>query len=235
MAPHIFSSPELLDYARTVSLREDDILRELREETAALPGGAAMQVPPEEGQLLAFLAGLCGATQVLEIGTFTGYSTLCLARALPPAGRLITCDITDRWLVTAHEYWRRAGVADRIDVHVGPAAETLAALAVEPGPDTFDLIFVDADKTSSVHYYEAALRLVRPGGLIVVDNTLFFGRVADPTARDPDTLAIRRLNTLLHTDPRVDLALLVAADGITLARKRPEKPPPFPSAPEQSP
>jgi O-methyltransferase len=158
---------------------------------------------------------------VVEIGTFTGYSTLCMARALPPGGRLITCDITARWLVTAQEYWRRAGVTDRIDVRIGPATETLAALVTEQGLETVDLVFIDADKANYVNYYEAALRLVRPGGLIVVDNTLFFGRVLDPAAQDRDTVAIRQLNTLLRDDHRVDIALLVVADGITLARKNP--------------
>jgi O-methyltransferase len=221
MAPQILSSPELFDYARAVSLREDDVLRELREETAALPGGSAMQVMAEEGQLLALLVGLCGATCVLEIGTFTGYSTLCMARALPPGGRLITCDITARWLVAAQEYWRRAGIVDRIDVRIGPATETLAALVTEQGLETVDLVFIDADKANYVNYYEAALRLVRPGGLIVVDNTLFFGRVIDPTAQDGDTVAVRQLNSLLRDDHRVDIALLMVADGITLARKNP--------------
>jgi O-methyltransferase len=224
MAPQLLSSPELFDYARAVSLREDDVLRELREETAALPGGGAMQVMAEEGQLLALLVGLCGATCVLEIGTFTGYSTLCMARALPPGGRLITCDITARWLVTAQEYWRRAGVVDRIDVRIGPATETLAALVTEQGLETVDLVFIDADKANYVNYYEAALRLVRPGGLIVVDNTLFFGRVIDPAAQDRDTVAVRQLNSLLRDDRRVDIALLVVADGVTLARKSPRPP-----------
>lgn len=210
----------MLDYARAMSLREDDVLRELREETATLPGGSAMQVAAEEGQLLALLVGLCGATRVLEIGTFTGYSTLCMARALPPGGRLITCDITARWLVTANEYWQRARVTDRIDVRIGPATEILAALVTEQGPETVDLVFIDADKANYVNYYEAALRLARPGGLIVVDNTLFFGRVVDPAAQDQDTVAIRQLNSLLRTDYRVEIALLVVADGITLARKK---------------
>ncbi|WBB80360.1 class I SAM-dependent methyltransferase [Micromonospora sp. WMMD882] len=221
MADQITVTPGLAGYLREVSLREDDILRELRAETADLPAGAAMQVPPEEGQLLALLAGLVGARSVLEVGTFTGYSTLCLARALPPDGRLVTCDITDRWPSIGVGYWQRAGVADRIDLRIGDARETLATLLAEEGPGGFDLVFVDADKTGYPDYYELGLSLTRPGGLIVVDNTLFFGRVVDPAAEDPDTVAIRELNARLRTDERVDLSLLAVADGVTLLRRRP--------------
>ncbi|MGO1056319.1 O-methyltransferase [Crossiella sp. CA198] len=220
MATQIEASTEILEYVRAVSSREDDILRELREETSALPGGGAMQVLAEEGQLLGLLARLTGAREVLEIGTFTGYSTLCLARALPPGGRVVTLDITDRWPNFGAAYWRRAGVDDRIELRVGPAVDTLAGLLAERGPGTVDLVFIDADKASYVRYYEAALALVRPGGLILVDNTLFFGRVLDPAAQDPDTVAIRELNELLRDDERVDISLLPVADGLTLARKR---------------
>jgi O-methyltransferase len=219
MANQIEAAPELLDYVRSVSLRDDPILRELREETADLPAGTAMQVMAEEGQLLALLVGLTGARTVLEIGTFTGYSTLCMARALPADGRLITCDITDKWPMIAEKYWRRAGVADRILLRVGDATQTLAQLVAEEGPNSVDLVFIDADKANYVAYYERALVLVKPGGLIVVDNTLFFGRVIDPDAHDPDTVAVRELNTLLRDDDRVEISLLVMADGITLIRK----------------
>ncbi|EEP70229.1 caffeoyl-CoA O-methyltransferase [Micromonospora sp. ATCC 39149] len=220
MANQTDLSPELLGYLREVSLRDDPILYELREETAALPAGAAMQVSAEEGQLLALLVGLTGARTVLELGTFTGYSTLCMARALPSDGRLVTCDITDRWPAIGAGYWRRAAVADQIDVRVGPASATLAALRAENGPSSFDLAFIDADKTNYRAYYEGCLDLVRPGGLIVIDNTLFFGRVLDADARDPDTCAIRELNAFLLTDTRVDLSVLPVADGVTLARIR---------------
>ncbi|MGW0520130.1 O-methyltransferase [Crossiella sp. NPDC003009] len=220
MATQIEASGEILEYVRAVSSREDDILRELREETSALPGGGAMQVLAEEGQLLGLLARLIGAREVVEIGTFTGYSTLCLARALPPGGGVVTLDITDRWPKFGAEYWRRAGVEDRIELRVGPAVDTLAGLLAERGPGTVDLVFIDADKASYVRYYEAALELVRPGGLIAVDNTLFFGRVLDPAAQDPDTVAIRELNELLRDDERVDISLLPVADGLTLARRR---------------
>jgi O-methyltransferase len=220
MAEQTASSPELLGYVRDVSLRDDQILRELREMTAKLPAGRAMQVMAEEGQLLAFLVGLTGARSVLEIGTFTGYSTLCMARALPAGGRLVTCDVSRKWPMIAADYWQRAGVADRIDVRIGAAVEILAELVAADGKDTVDLVFIDADKANYVRYYEAALELVRPGGLIVVDNTLFFGRVIDPAYQDPDTVAVRQLNDILHDDDRVDVSLLIMADGITLVRKR---------------
>jgi O-methyltransferase len=210
----------LLAYIRAVSLREDDILRELRQQTAELPAGAAMQVMAEEGQLLALLTGLTGGRGVLEVGTYTGYSALCMARALAPGGRLVTCDITDRWPRIAVPFWQRAGVADRIDLLIGDASATLAHLITERGPACFDLIFIDADKQNYVKYYELALTLVSDRGLIVIDNTLFFGRVADPAAQDPDTTAVRELNDLLRDDPRVAISLLPIADGITLVHKK---------------
>jgi O-methyltransferase len=211
---------ELLAYVRAVSLREDDILRELREKTATFPAGSSMQVMAEEGQLLALLVGLTGGRSVLEVGTFTGYSALCMARALAPGGQLITCDITERWPSIGASFWRRAGVADRIDVRIGDAAATMAHLVAERGPACFDLVFIDADKQSYAKYYEAALTLINDRGLIVVDNTLFFGRVADPSATDPGTVAIREFNEALRDDPRVDISLLPMADGITLIRKK---------------
>lgn len=220
MADQIIATQEIRNYVRDVSLREDPILAELRELTANLPGGAVMQVMAEEAQLLALLVSLSGATSVLEVGTFTGYSTLCLARALPPDGVVVTCDISARWPGIAAEYWQRAGVDERIDVRIGDARQTLAALADDPGEDSFDFAFIDADKASYGAYFEAVLALVRPGGLVVIDNTLFFGRVVDPAAQDPDTVAIRALNASLRDDPRVDISLLTMADGITLARKR---------------
>ncbi|GAB3878323.1 class I SAM-dependent methyltransferase [Kibdelosporangium lantanae] len=179
-----------------------------------------MQVMAEEGQLLALLVGLTGARSVLEIGTFTGYSTLCMARAVPPDGEVVTCELDERWSAMGVDYWERAGVARRVDVRIGDATETLAALTEERGGGSFDLAFIDADKANYGAYYEAALTLVRPGGLIVIDNTLFFGRVVDPTAQDPDTTAIRALNASLRDDERVDVSMVTMADGITLARKR---------------
>lgn len=219
MADQITATPEILDYVRQVSLRDDPILAELRELTATLPG-SAMQIMAEEGQLLELLVKLSGATSVLEIGTFTGYSTLCLARALPPGGTVVTCDISERWPAIAIDYWARAGVADRIDLRIDDARKTLADLTDERGSDSVDFVFIDADKANYGAYYEAALTLVRSGGLIVLDNTLFFGRVADPAVEDSDTVAIRTLNASLRDDPRVDISLLTMADGITIARKK---------------
>ncbi|EFL23234.1 O-methyltransferase [Streptomyces himastatinicus ATCC 53653] len=219
MANQVESSSGILSYVREVSLREDDILRDLRELTGELPMGQAMQVMAEEGQFLAFLVGLIGARNVLEIGTFTGYSTLCMARAIPSDGRLVTCDITSKWPDIAAEYWTKADVADRIDVRIGDAGETLSGLLADGGPGAFDFVFIDADKANYRRYYESALELVRPGGLIAVDNTLFFGRVIDPSAQDADTVAIRELNASLRDDHRVELSLLPVADGITLLRK----------------
>ncbi|WP_245746551.1 O-methyltransferase [Nocardia altamirensis] len=220
VADQIVATPEIRDYIRDVSLREDSILAELRALTANLPGGVAMQVMAEEGQLLALLVGLSGATSVLEIGTFTGYSTLCMARALAPGGTVVTCDISPRWPAIAADFWRRAAVHDRIDLRIGDATQTLADLASERGGDSFDFAFIDADKTGYGAYYEASLALVRPGGLIVIDNTLYFGRVADPLNQDPETVAIRSLNAALRDDARVDISLLTMADGITLVRKK---------------
>jgi O-methyltransferase len=215
-------TPELLDYIREMSLRDDDILHDLRELTLRLPGGRAMQVMPEEGQLLALLVSMCGASNVLEIGTFTGYSTLCMARALPPNGRIVTCDINSKWPALGARYWERSRVADRIDVRIGDASEVLSELVIEHGGDVFDLAFIDADKANYVKYYESAFTLVKPGGLIIIDNTLFFGRVINPAIDDPDTAATRELNERLRDDDRVEISMLSMADGITLVRKIPE-------------
>ena len=222
MAPQTVCTPELLDYIQEMSLRDDAILRDLREMTARLPGGRSMQVMPEEGQLLALLVRLCGASNVLEIGTFTGYSTLCMARALPSGGRIVTCDINSKWPALGARYWEQSQVADRIDVRIGEAAEILSGLSTEHGHNFFDLVFIDADKANYVKYYESAFKLVKPGGLIIIDNTLFFGRVIDPAIDDPDTAATRELNERLRDDNRVEISVLSIADGVTLARKIPE-------------
>ncbi|WP_433733318.1 O-methyltransferase [Nocardia sp. CA-129566] len=220
MADNLVLGPELISYIREVSLRDDEILRELREETAELPAGKAMQVAAEEGQFLALLVGLTGARSVLEIGTFTGYSTLCMARAVASGGTVVTCDISNKWPMIAADYWKRAGVAERIDVRIGDATETLAKILTDQGAGSVDFVFIDADKVNYSSYYSAAFQLVRPGGLIVVDNTLFFGRVIDQDAQDRDTVAIREFNAMLRDDERVDISVLPFADGVTLIRKK---------------
>ncbi|WP_055696835.1 MULTISPECIES: O-methyltransferase [Streptomyces] len=221
MAGQLTADERLLDYVRAMSLRDDDVLSELRAETAGMPMLRAMLVLPEEAQLLALLVRVTGASNVLEVGTFTGYSSLTMARALPPGGQVVTCDISERWTGIARRYWERAGVADRIDLRLGDAAKTLDELLEQRGPGSFDLAFVDADKANYHRYYEQSLALVRPGGLLALDNTLFFGKVVDPAAQDPDTLAIRELNTLLRDDDRVDISMLAVADGLTLVHKKP--------------
>jgi predicted O-methyltransferase YrrM len=196
---------------------EHEQLRALRGQTEKLPRGH-MQITPEQGHLLALLVRLMGTRRVLEIGTFTGYSALAMALALPADGRIVACDISEEWTRIAREYWRRAGVLDRIELRIAPAGETLALIEMEGG--SFDLAFLDADKTGYDAYYESALRLVRPGGLIVLDNTLRRGRVANPDDNDPDTVALQMLNAKIARDERVDRVLLPIASGMTLARRR---------------
>ncbi|MBK6961794.1 MAG: class I SAM-dependent methyltransferase [Gammaproteobacteria bacterium] len=212
-------TPELYTYLLEVSLRESDLLQELRERTRRMPE-ARMQIAPEQGQFMTLLARLLGARQALEIGVFTGYSALCVASALPADGRLIACDISAEYTRIAREYWERAGVADRIDLRLAPASETLATLLAEGAAGSFDLAFIDADKTGYADYYEQCLALLRPGGLIVVDNVLWNGRVLDAATADEDTRAIRAFNRRIHKDARVDLSLVPIGDGLSLLRKR---------------
>jgi predicted O-methyltransferase YrrM len=179
-----------------------------------------MQITPEQGHLLALLVRLIGAQRVLEIGTFTGYSALAMALVLPADGCLTACDISEEWTGIARTHWQRAGVADKIYLRIAPALATLAQLEGEGGLDGFGLVFIDADKTGYDAYYEAALRLVRPGGLIVLDNMLRRGRVADPCDKEADTVALRNMNTKIAADERVDRVLLPIASGMTLARRR---------------
>lgn len=207
---------QVYSYLLDVSLRETDILRRLRAETATLPK-AGMQISPEQGQFLALLIRLAGARRVLEIGTFTGYSALVMVESLPPDGRLVACDVSREWTDVGRRYWQEAGVSDRIELRLAPALETLAALRAEG--EMFDFAFIDADKANYQAYYEQTLALLRPGGLICVDNTLWGGRVADPAADDADTRAIQALNEHLLHDQRIHLSLLPIGDGLTLALK----------------
>jgi predicted O-methyltransferase YrrM len=209
----------LYEYLLSVSLREPDLLRRLREETAADPS-ARMQVSPEQGQFMALLARLMGARRYLEIGVYTGYSSLALALALPEDGRILACDVSERWTAIARRYWAAAGVAHKIELRLAPALETLERARAEGAAGTFDFAFIDADKENYVAYYERVLGLLRPGGLLVVDNTLWSGRVADPEDAEADTVAMRHFNEHLHLDERVDLSLVPIGDGLTLARKR---------------
>jgi predicted O-methyltransferase YrrM len=209
----------LYEYLLSVSLREPDLLRQLREETAAQPD-ARMQISPEQGQFMGLLARLMGARRCLEIGVFTGYSSLAVALALPEDGRIVACDVSERWTSVARRYWAAAGVTHKIDLRLAPALETLAQLRAAGETDSYDFVFIDADKQNYVGYFERALELVRPGGLVVADNTLWSGRVADPENAEPDTVALRHFNEHLHRDERIDLSLVPIGDGLTLARKR---------------
>ena len=214
-------SDTVQDYLIANSLRETPLQKQLRAETASALGGSAdMQIAPEQGQFMALMARLIGARLAVEIGTFTGYSALAVAQALPPTGRLIACDISADWTAIGHRYWEEAGVADRIDLRLGPATETLAALRGSPDAGRFDMAFIDADKTNYRRYFEDCLALLRPGGLIMIDNVLWGGSVAEAAKTDADTAAIRELNAALHTDERIDLSLVPIGDGLTLARKR---------------
>ncbi|MDP1708190.1 MAG: class I SAM-dependent methyltransferase [Gammaproteobacteria bacterium] len=208
----------LYDYLIHVSVRETPLLTRLREETARDPL-AVMQIAPEQGQFMALLVQLMGAKKTLEIGVFTGYSSLCVALALPADGRLVACDVSESWTQVAQRYWQEAGVQHKIDLHLAPARETLDQLLHNGEGGTFDFAFIDADKTSYDAYYERTLQLLRPGGLIMFDNMLWGGSVADPGIQDDDTLAIRHLNEKLLHDKRVALSLLPVADGISLALK----------------
>ncbi len=210
---------ELYDYILDVSLREPPVMKRLREETAPLEK-ANMQIGPEQGQFMSFLVELMGARNVLEVGTFTGYSALAVALALPDDGRLVACDISEEWTTIARRYWEEAGVAHKIDLRLAPAVETLDGLLTEGCAGTFDFAFIDADKEGYDMYYERALELTRTGGLIALDNTLWEGKVVDPAATDVDTEAIRAINAKLAEDERVTLSLLPVGDGLTLARKR---------------
>ncbi|MEM6425273.1 MAG: class I SAM-dependent methyltransferase [Cyanobacteria bacterium P01_D01_bin.128] len=225
--PHIAPRPAktiglsapLYNYLLSVSLREPEPLTQLRHATAQLPSGG-MQIAPDQGQFMALLIQLMGAKKVLEIGTFTGYSALWMALALPADGTLITCDVDAKCQESALPYWQSAGVADKIDLRIAPAIDTLDGLLTTGHAGTFDFAFIDADKTNYPHYYEKCLALLRPGGLIAIDNVLWSGAVTNPDKTDPNTTALRELNQALHHDDRIELSMLPIADGLTLALKR---------------
>lgn len=209
----------LYAYLQDVSLREPPLLARLRAETAALPM-AVMQISPEQGQFMAFLLKLCGARRCLEIGTFTGYSALACALALPADGQLVALDISEEWTAIARRYWAEAGVAGRIELRLGAASASLRTLLAEGQRGSFDFIFVDADKTGYDDYLEQGYELLRTGGLMMFDNVLWSGLVADPDANDADTRALRALNLKLRDDPRFDLSMIPLGDGLTLVSRR---------------
>jgi len=211
--------PEAVDeYLRTVVAPESPVQQRLRAETSKLPQGG-MQIGADQGRMLAFLARLVGARTAIEIGTFTGYSALCVASALPADGRLICCDVSEEWTAIARRYWAEAGLQERIDLRLGPARATLGQLLREGRAGAFDFAFIDADKTGYDAYYEACLELLRPGGIIAIDNVLWGGAVADPSNTTDDTVALRALNVKIRDDSRVDACLVSVGDGVMLARK----------------
>ena len=210
---------DLYRYLLDVSLRETDVLRRLREETEALPN-ANMQIGPEQGQFMGLLVELIGAKHTLEVGTFTGYSALAVSLALPLDGRVLTCDINEDSTAIAKRFWEEAGQAHKIELRLGPAVESLDGLLAQGRAGEFDFAFIDADKEGYAAYFERCMQLVRSGGLIAIDNTLWDGKVVDSEVTDADTEAIRRFNDRLRDDERVSLSLVPIGDGLTLARKR---------------
>ncbi|MFM7470867.1 MAG: class I SAM-dependent methyltransferase [Nodosilinea sp.] len=212
-------TPDLYQYLIHHSVQEPEILLALRQETACHPL-AAMQIAPEQGQFMALLVQLLGVKKALEIGVFTGYSALRVALALPPEGRLVACDIDRDYTTIAQRYWAAAGVSDRILLRLGPALDTLDQMIQAGENNSFDFAFIDADKSNYPHYYEQVLQLVRPGGLIAIDNVLWSGRVADPTVQDRRTQVLRHFNQALYQDDRISLSLVPISDGLTLAMKK---------------
>lgn len=210
-------APDVHRYMLEHGAPPDEIQRALIDETEALGGISIMQIAPEQGAFMTLLARAIGARRAIEVGTFTGYSALCIARGLPDDGRLLCCDVSDEWTRVARRFWKRAGVEQKIELRLGPAGETLSAL---PRDETFDLAFIDADKSGYPTYYEEILARLRPGGVILVDNVLWMGRVADPNVQDEQTEAIRRFNAAVASDERVDRVMLPISDGLTLVRKR---------------
>jgi caffeoyl-CoA O-methyltransferase len=210
---------ELWEYMRSVTLREPALLRRLREETARYPN-SSFQISAEQGQLMGLLMHLIGARRTIEVGVYTGYSALSVALALPDDGRIIACDINEEWTSVGRRYWREAGVDGKIDLRLAPALTTLDGLIASGQANQYDFVFIDADKTNYANYYERALVLLRPGGLIGVDNVLWYGRVIDASFDDADTRAIREFNERILNDDRVWLSMLPVRDGLTLACKK---------------
>ena len=210
-------SPAVHAYLVERGTKPDAIQRELIEETQRLGGISIMQIAPEQGTFMTMLARAIGAKRAVEIGTFTGYSSLCIARGLPDDGTLLCCDVSEEWTQIGRRFWEKAGVAHKIELKIGPAADTLRAL---PERELFDLAFIDADKVGYPVYYEEILKRLRPNGLILVDNVLWMGAVVNPEAQDPNTVAIRAFNDQVAADPRVDCVMLAISDGLTILRKR---------------
>ena len=218
-AQHLQINDALIEYARAASSPESDVMVRLREETAQLAAGR-MQITPEVGNLLGMFIRLLGAKRCIEVGVFTGYSSLSVARALPPDGQIIACDVSEQWTSIARRYWAESGLDKKIDLRLAPALETLDALLAAGEQGHFDFAFIDADKANYSGYYDRLMRLIRPGGLIVIDNVLWYGRVIDSHENDIDTVAIRAFNAKLRADPRVEVAMLPIGDGLTLAFKK---------------
>lgn len=215
-----FLIPEnLVDYIETTWSREPDVLKELRDETAQLEN-ANMQIGADQGQLMAMLVKAIGAKRCLEVGVFTGYSSTVVALALPADGKIVACDVSEEFTAVARKYWEKANVANKIELRLGPALETLDELIEEGESGSFDFVFIDADKPNYLAYYERALSLVRRGGLIAIDNVLWSGKVAEKEVLDEQTVAIRQVNDHLHHDDRIDLCMIPTGDGLTLALKR---------------
>jgi caffeoyl-CoA O-methyltransferase len=210
-------TPELHGYLVEHGARQDEVLRRLAAETAELGDIAIMQIAPEQGAFMTLLVRAMGARRALELGTFTGYSAICIARGLPDDGELVACDVSEEWTGIARRFFEEAGVSDKIDLRIGPALDTLRAL---PEDDPFDFAFIDADKMEYPAYYEECLRVLRPGGLAALDNVLAAGQITDADADDGRVPVLRGLNDLIATDERVDVAMIGVADGITLALKR---------------
>lgn len=212
-----FLPKKISRYIAEHAVREPEILRELRAATSSLPN-AGMQIGADQGQFMALLVQAMGARNCLEIGTFTGYSALAVALAIPENGRIVCCDISEEWTAIGRSFWKKAGVDRKIDLRIGPALRTLDELRKET--QSFDFVFIDADKTNYANYYEACLPMLRPGGILAVDNTLWSGWVAARGHHDDDTVALRKFNDKLHADDRVEIALLPLGDGVTLALKK---------------